>query len=247
MSETRLLRCGRYTSREGDCKGVQGALPAVRPALTARSRWVQAHEGQIDTLQGRLLVGEMTSSLDRLADAGVHALKCSTNFRRSPSSVPARVAQTTKPQVRMVETSGLEPPTPCVQSVVMHLYHVNCRMLPSTEDKKVLVSGQDVLGSLPPCSPGYTGVHWCSGANLSRILSRRSRCSARRRRWIPPGSHPSEGYRADRVAASFRTSRVSPTLTAIGATPPPRQPRPVGTGQAARTGRGDGVDDGSRR
>ena len=35
MSESRLLRSSYYTSREGDCKGIQGPLPAIGPTLTA--------------------------------------------------------------------------------------------------------------------------------------------------------------------------------------------------------------------
>ena len=74
MSEAQLLRSHYYTIWEGDCKGIQCSLPPIRPALTASPGRVETHERQVHTLERRLLVREMTPSLDRLADPGVHAL-----------------------------------------------------------------------------------------------------------------------------------------------------------------------------
>src|ERR1700728_4874327 len=74
MSEAQLLRSHYYTIWEGDCKGIQRSLPTIRPALTASSGRIETHERQVHTLERRLLVREMTPSLDRLADPGVHAL-----------------------------------------------------------------------------------------------------------------------------------------------------------------------------
>ena len=62
------------TSWERNSKAVRGGLPAFRPALAAFPGGVETHDGHVHALQSGLLVREMASGLDGLADAGVDAL-----------------------------------------------------------------------------------------------------------------------------------------------------------------------------
>src|SRR6266516_6118904 len=68
-----LLPAGADAAVEGDVEGVEGGLPAVGPAPPAGPGGVQADDGQIQVLEGGLLVGEVAAGLDRAAEAGVEA------------------------------------------------------------------------------------------------------------------------------------------------------------------------------
>src|SRR6266480_6260200 len=62
-----LLPARAEAAVEGDVEGVQGGLPPVGPPLAALPGRVQAHDGQVQALEGCLLGGEVAAGVDGAA------------------------------------------------------------------------------------------------------------------------------------------------------------------------------------
>src|SRR5215469_10933996 len=56
-----LLPARAEAAVEGDVEGVEGCLPPVGPPLAALPGRVEAHEGQVEALEGGLLGGEVAA------------------------------------------------------------------------------------------------------------------------------------------------------------------------------------------
>src|SRR5215469_15051134 len=69
-----LLPARAEAAVEGDVEGVEGCLPPVGPPLAALPGRVEAHEGQVEALEGGLLGGEVAAGVHRAAQPGVDRL-----------------------------------------------------------------------------------------------------------------------------------------------------------------------------
>src|ERR1039457_5099585 len=69
-----LLLSGAQAAVEGDVEGVEGGLPAVGPALAALPGGVQAHDRQVQALEGGLLGGEVAAGVYCAPQPGVDRL-----------------------------------------------------------------------------------------------------------------------------------------------------------------------------
>jgi hypothetical protein len=69
-----LHPCGGKSAVEELVELVEGALPLVVPALPAAAGGVQGEGGQVEALEGGLLVGEVAAGGGRAAVAGVEGL-----------------------------------------------------------------------------------------------------------------------------------------------------------------------------
>src|SRR5213083_986067 len=69
-----LLPSGGQAPVEGDVEGVEGGLPPVGPAFAALPGRVQAHDRQVQALEGGLLGGEVAAGADGSAQPGVDRL-----------------------------------------------------------------------------------------------------------------------------------------------------------------------------
>ena len=69
---------------EGDLEGVEGGFPAVGPASLSSSGGVQAHDREVDALEGGGLGREVAAGVDRAPDPGVDGFEAllSSSTRR---------------------------------------------------------------------------------------------------------------------------------------------------------------------
>jgi hypothetical protein len=79
-----LLSSCRQASVEGDVEGVEGALPPVAPPLPPAAGGIEAHEREVEALEGGLLGGEVAAGVHGAPQPGVDRLDRYLELSRQP-------------------------------------------------------------------------------------------------------------------------------------------------------------------